>query len=267
MDPYLERPRLWPGFHAWLMPALAEDLSVRLLPRYFVALEERVYIAATNDLAGIPNGVVVAAADSPAARPRPAQPATVAGVAERAVSVPAVLVATLPVPNRIREVYLEVRETATGEVVTAIELLSPTNKRPGEGRREYEEKRLRTLGTRTHLVEIDLLRGGEPLPMQIQPAPSDAPSPGDYRVVVARGDRRPWAEVYPFGVRNPLPSFPLPLRSGDAEPLVDLRAALDRVYDRGGYALRIDYRSEPEPPLDPETAAWADALLRTRGLR
>src|SRR5439155_8664433 len=117
---------------------------LRLLPRYFVALEERVYIA----------------------------------------------------PERIRESYLEVQETATGEVVTAIELRSPTNKCPGEGRREYEDQRLRTLGTRTHLVEIDLLRGGEPLPMHIQARPPDTPPPGDYRIVVARGDHRPWAEVY-----------------------------------------------------------------------
>src|SRR5437867_13366550 len=55
MDPYFEHPRLWPGFHAWLMAALAEDLSLRLLPRYFVALEERVYIAPTQELAGIPD--------------------------------------------------------------------------------------------------------------------------------------------------------------------------------------------------------------------
>ena len=37
--------------------------------------------------------------------------------------------------------YLEIREAATGYVVKAIEILSPKNKREGEGRKAYKRKR------------------------------------------------------------------------------------------------------------------------------
>jgi hypothetical protein len=51
-------------------------------------------------------------------------------------------------------------------VVTAIEILSPKNKRAGEGYNQYLNKRNQVLHSQSHLVEIDLLRGGEPPPMK-----------------------------------------------------------------------------------------------------
>ncbi|WP_445251809.1 MULTISPECIES: DUF4058 family protein [unclassified Microcoleus] len=59
----------------------------------------------------------------------------------------------------------------------------------------------------------------------------------------------------------------MPLRAGDAEPIVDLQALLNGVYDRAAYDFRIDYTAAPVPPLPEPDAAWADALLRERGLR
>ena len=64
----------------------------------------------------------------------------------------------MPLPDIITEAYLELRTVEDDRVVTVLELLSPTNKRPGRGRAEYELKRLVLLGTATHLVEVDLLR-------------------------------------------------------------------------------------------------------------
>jgi hypothetical protein len=61
-----------------------------------------------------------------------------------------------------------------------------------------------------------------------------------------------------------IPQFPLPLRAGDAEPIVDLQGLLNGVYDRGAYDLRIDYTAAPVPPLSETDAAWADVLLRER---
>ena len=267
MDPYLEHPGLWPGVHNRLIAALDEHLSPRLRPRYYTALEERVYIAepAQTSYGGRPDAVVVPAGE-PAVAPTGLGSTTANGAAASGRPGVQVLVASVPVPDRIRETYLEVHETATGAVVTLIEVLSPTNKRPGEGRREYETKRLHTLGTLTHLVEIDLLRGGQPLPFQLRDRPA-APPPGDYRILIARSDRRPWVDLYAFGVRDPLPPFPLPLRSGDDEPTVDLQDILTTVYDRASYDLRLDYAADPVPPLGPADAAWADAVLREHGRR
>jgi hypothetical protein len=150
---------------------------------------------------------------------------------------PGVFIAELPMPEEITERYLEIRDAATHDVITSIELLSPTNKQCGEGRRLYEEKRLNVLSSMTHLVEIDLLRTGTPMPMR-----TSAPPPFDYSIVVSRVHQRPKAEVRLFRIRQPIPSFPIPLRRNETEPILDLNAILHELYDRAGYDLAIDYR-------------------------
>jgi hypothetical protein len=47
---------------------------------------------------------------------------------------------------------------------------------------------------------------------------------------------------------------------------LDLQVLVDAAYENGGYD-DIDYRAEPDPPLDPADAAWAEELLRSKGLR
>ena len=167
----------------------------------------------------------------------------------------------LPLPDEVRESYLEIRSSEGERVITVLEVLSPTNKRPGEGRDQYLRKRLNILGTLTHLVEIDLLRGGQPMPMYGYQGSSD------YRIVISRAARRPRADLLAFSIRQPIPTFHLPLQSGDDEPEVDLNHLLHALYDRAGYDLRIDYRDAPEPPLAGDEAAWADMLLREAGQR
>ena len=72
--------------------------------------------------------------------------------------------------------------------------------------------------------------------------------------------------LYPLGVRDPLAAFPVPLR-GTEEATADLAGSFDRAFDSGGFDLVIDYSGSPQPPLAPEHEAWADALLREKGLR
>ncbi|HIQ05115.1 MAG TPA: DUF4058 family protein [Anaerolineae bacterium] len=253
MDPYLEHPALWPDVRSRLIVALSDFLGPILRPRYYVAVEERTYVLE------VPNDMLLAARPdvSVIERQRPASAVEVAQAASSATPI----TVELPLPEEVRETYLEIREPASGKVVAVIELLSPTNKQPGTGRRLYEEKRLLMAISTTHLVEIDLLRAGEPMTVR-----------GDgrkahYRILVSRANRRPLADLYAFNVRDPIPVFSLPLQPGDEEPLVDLGALLQLLYDRAGYDLRIDYRQEPAPPLEGDDAAWADALLRQAGLR
>ena len=87
------------------------------------------------------------------------------------------------------------------------------------------------------------------------------------RILVSRGDCRPNAILYPFGVRQPIPAFPLPLQTDDQEPIVDLGQLLHNLYDQASYDLRLDYTGEPDPLLPSADAAWADQLLRQLGLR
>jgi Protein of unknown function (DUF4058) len=166
----------------------------------------------------------------------------------------------VPTTVEVRESYLQVIEQETRKVVTVIEVLSPTNKRH-KGRQMYEEKRDKVFAGRSHLVEIDLLRSYQPLPV------FGDNIDGSYRILVSRGDCRPMADLYLFNLPDAIPAFPLPLRGGDAEPLVDLQALLNEVYDRAAYDFRIDYTATPIPPLSEADAAWADSLLRERDVR
>lgn len=57
MNPYLETPDLWSGVHGRLIITIADVLSPLLRPKYFVAVEERIYESTPNDriLVGIPD--------------------------------------------------------------------------------------------------------------------------------------------------------------------------------------------------------------------
>lgn len=255
MNPYLENPELWPEVHHILISLLAETLNPQLLPIYRVAIEKRVYQMSGEDtlLVGIPDVTVsrskVNSSDSSVA---------VASPPSRPIPV------TVPLPIEIREGYLEVREVATQEVVTVIEVLSPANKRSGAGRDAYLQKRNQVLGSATHFVEIDMLRGGEPMPMMGVDAKSD------YRILVSRGDRRPTADLYPFSLQDAIPSFSLPLKLQTAkqiaEPVVELDPLLQQVIQRSGLSVVLDYSKPPIPPLDPMHSEWLEQLLREHGL-
>jgi len=246
MDPYLEHPDIWPDVHNRLIAAIGDALGPVLRPRYYVALEERVYIEEPPEqiLAGRPDLTVVARS------PGPERPS--------AGSAPVVAVVEVQVPDRVRETYLEVRGVDERDVVTVIEVLSPTNKRSGEGRRLYLDKRRTVFGTLTSLVEIDLLRSGERMPV------GGARPDCDYSILVSRSWRRPSAHLVPFGVRDRVPAFPVPLRREEEEPPVDLGVLLASLYDRAGYDLRVRYDRPAQPPLRPEDAAWANALFPKR---
>jgi hypothetical protein len=173
------------------------------------------------------------------------------------------VIVELLIPELVRETYLEVRLAQTHTVIAVLELLSAAHKRSGEGRQQYERKRLQVLTTCTHWVEIDLLRGGEPMVMDTH----GQNVASHYRILISRAEHRPRAVLLPFNVRHLIPNFRLPLQPGDDEPLVDLNHLLHLLYDRAGYDLRINYQGPPDPPLEEEEAMWADGLLHAAGLR
>jgi hypothetical protein len=150
---------------------------------------------------------------------------------------------TFPIPMEVREYYLEVRDIETGDVITAIELLSPVNKRSGEGRRTYEFKRQAILGSQTHFIEIDLLRSGLPMAM------GETPEQTDYRLLVSRANDRPLAQLYGFNIEQPIPLIPVPLKIGEQDLDLNLKLLPDEIYAQARYARRIDYQAAPVPPL------------------
>ena len=254
MDPYLELTGLWPQAHTALMVAMQGHLAPLVRPRYRVAIDERIYVnieygeKSTHSLAGIPDVVISESNFSKDALRESAA----------AYSAAHLLTVDIDQPNEIYEIkerYLEVREVSTRRVVTAIELLSPTNKLSGEGREKYLSKRAKVFSSQTHFIEIDLIRAGDRMPFKIRDGKLL-----DYYILVSRAAHRPRADAHTFSLRQPIPPFPIPLLDGDPEPAIPLNQLLHDLYDRMGYDLAIDYHQPCAPPLSPEDAAWAATL-------
>jgi Protein of unknown function (DUF4058) len=158
-------------------------------------------------------------------------------------------------PYEITEGYLEIREPLTKRVITVIEVLSPANKRPGEGRKKYLAKRETVLSSATHFVEIDLLRQGETMPIV-------GGQRSDYQILVSRADERPSAERYAFNLRDEMPKFLLPLDTSDSavEPIVDIKALLNQVCVNTAVDIDIDYTIQPQPSVSQKDFDWMRSL-------
>jgi hypothetical protein len=89
----------------------------------------------------------------------------------------------------------------------------------------------------------------------------------DYRILVSRSNQRPKADLYAFNLKETIPKFPLPLREGDKEPIVDLQELINGIYERASYDLVIDYSQEAMPELSEEDKIWLDELLKSQKLR
>jgi hypothetical protein len=257
MDPYLEDPGLWPDVHARLIAIASEFLGQIIRPKYYVRIEQRVYISDETDV-----GRPVMVPDLRIAyRPSHEGSAFVPG-GGTAVEVAEPIEAITMIEEEIRESYIELVDRVDRSVVTVIEILSPTNKVPGShGRESYDRKRLEVMNSPTSLVEIDLLRTGLPIPVY------GGIPPHEYLVHVSRGGKRPGGRLWPIRLSQRLPPIGVPLKPEDGSVALDLEAVLNTAYDRAGYDLELDYRVDPVPPLEGEWNAWAHRLLKEKGLR
>lgn len=244
MNPYLEQADVWHDFHQRLITRIADELTPAIRPKYVAKIDENVYIhelsGEERHLLGRPDVAVLTNQPSAAAT----------AVAERAAPVYRRL---LPTADVLRESYIEIRDRESRELITVIELLNPSNKEPGPDREQYIAKRGCILVSPAHLVEIDLLRGHERMPVEEPPT-------SDYMVMVSRYHERPRAGLWPIRLRERLPEIPVPLRHGDPDAVLDLQPVLNNVFDAAGYEYYI-YRGNPSPALHPEDAAWAEEII------
>jgi hypothetical protein len=241
MNPYLEQNDTWEDFHQNFITRAQHVLGGQVGPNYLVKIETRLYVhELSEEERRFVGRADVAVTDSPVAGSPPA-------VAPGVVTAPMQLV--LPAVEVQRESSLEIHDRRDRRVVTVIELLTPANKTPGADHDAYVGKRRSLLATRTHLVEIDLRRGGA------RPYPPELPA-CDYYVLVSRYEERPRVGIWPISLRERLPVVPIPLVVPDPDVALDLQAVLHHVYDLAGYGKYI-YRETPQPPLTPNDAVWA----------
>jgi hypothetical protein len=164
------------------------------------------------------------------------------------------------VPEPIEQTFVEIRDTLNRQLVTAIEVLSMTNKR-GDGLVEYQRKRREMLAGPAHFIEIDLLRAGQRFPVE-----GTLPS-APYFVFLSRQNRRPRAELWPIALECALPTVIVPLLPGDDDVELDLQVVLTTVYHAYRYGQPEEHQGDTLPPLSPEQMVWVEEKLRAAGLR
>lgn len=257
MNPYLEARSLWESVHHRLITYAADTLQESLGERYYVSIEERVYVEEPQR--EIKPDVALAR--------RTAPPQASVAMPDTECDVPVVLEAAGRVYT---EGAIHILDRANNlRLVTVIEVLSPTNKQAHKGRELYLRKQGEILKSDVHLVEIDLLRDGEyTLAPPLTHLREQVRQPWHYMVSISRADDPNHYLLYPRTVRERLPVVPVPLAIGEGNVPLDVQLMLNQCYERGRYAGVVDYtQPPPPPPFSPEDEVWIDTLLKSKGLR
>jgi Protein of unknown function (DUF4058) len=266
MDPYLESPDWFPDLHGSLIIFMKGELQHSLPESYYAQSSQRVWLEYSTRHVE-PDVQVVQSA------PRTRKRARSGGLAVADPEATGPLVVTVETIEHgpFKESFLEIRRRRDKDVqiVTSIEILSPSNKKVGNSSREkFLDKQRKTLGSETHLVEIDLLRGGThalAVPKDLVTAKA---GPCEYVVSIHRFDRPNEFLIYPITLRQRLPQIAIPLSPGDPDVMLDLQEVFDQSYDIGPYRREIEYGKDPIlPRLKPEQAEWVADQLKPRRRR
>lgn len=252
MNPWLEAH--WSDVHTRLMVYLCDALEDQLPADLVARVEETVEIDSESGARPAHPDVQVVEDDR-------SQDPTRAGRGRVAVAEP--LLVELDEPETERHVEIVDREGR--KLVTAVEVLSPSNKIGIERRARYSRKQRDYLAGGASLVEVDLLRDGE-FVVAVPPGKIPPSLRTPYLACVRRSARPQRAEIYRIPLRARLPVIPVPLRVRDPDAALDLQSLIDLCFERGRYS-GIDYGRDPEPPLSRDDARWADEILRAQGLR
>lgn len=258
MDPFLEHPAIFPDFHDAMCSELRAAINRLLPPPYYAGTTNRVWIDTTERFIQPDVQVLLPSDEWPAP---PEETGLTATVVERAQVEP---VTIQVLHDEIRELIVEIYAEPGGErLVTHIEVLSASNKQSrSQGRKLYLKKQREVLKSQVHLIEIDLLRGGEHT-IAVPPGrlKRKAP-PHDYCISLHRFHRREEFVVYPIPLTARLPTIPIPLLPGDPEVEIDLQSVFNHAYETGLYERRVRYtRDRLVPPLSEAQQVWADAKL------
>jgi hypothetical protein len=254
MDPYIERPEIWPDFHDSLITYIRAALQPVLRPRYVALTQDRLFVVESDR--PIRPDVAVVRTSSP-------KPTAGTSLAVLEADTPAVFELWR---EEVRQPLIQIIEPAAGNrVVTAIEILSPDNKAKGAGRISYLRKRKEYRAGGANLIEIDLLRVGRPT-VGVSQKRLATLRPWHYLVGVRR--RRPARqEVYALPLTHRLPRVAVPLSKDDPDVVLDLQAVFTRCWEEGPYPELLRYDGPPPGNLTAEELRWCEDMLCQAGLR
>lgn len=248
MDPYIESSGMWGDFHGSLLSAIRADLNERLPAGYVASIELLVWAGEKEtgrDATGKEPDVFVKEDET-----RAGSDTTTA-----TIEAPATIVLPRVTPRKRK--HIKVVDIRARTVVSVVEVLSPSNKKSGDDRTRYLEKRNEYLANNLNFVEIDLLRGGRRPPLG-----RHHPDVIDYYAMACRSWEFPQAGFWRFGLRDPLPDIPVPVTEDVGDTPLRLRACVDRAYDEGRYFSTLPYDEPLKPRPRDEDRDWIAQRLK-----
>ena len=251
MDPYLEG-YLWPDVHLGLS-FLIKELIVPRVGTNYVVRNATYTVEDTSPEEDV--GIMYPDVEVLRRKDEVKEASTIEYAGGIDTLTPATISLDLAFPIEVRIPVIEIRDRQDNQLITAIEILSPVNKR-NPGLEPYRKKRLRLHEAGVHLLEIDLLRRGE------RPFKHPYLPKSHYMALLTRAGSTS-TQVWAFNLEDTLPVLPIPLKSPDPDVSLVLRKALEEVYTRSLYHLSINYREDPPPPaLNVEEQEWMRELLK-----
>ncbi len=255
MNPYFEAK--WPDVHATMIVHMREHLRRQMPQGLYVGVELGTQILknSRDEKPKVPDAAIwKLKEDSPTLQEPP-----------NAAS-PTIAETLAPQVRR-----LAIRDL-DGELLTVIELLSPSNKH-GAGAVVHQRKRLGLIESGINLVEVDLARQWGLAVAQFEEddvAARLASEAGDlppHAVVVFRASTPNVRELY--GIRYPvtLPSIRVPVSPEHHDIWLNLQELAVTAHREGQFDLVTRYANDPEPPLSKEDNVWLDTHLKAQGLR
>jgi hypothetical protein len=239
----------WSSFHAKLANTLQELLDSTLPPNYYAALEQGFQISEIGEEKLENSGSepdVTILQRSP----------TISSLQSPSGATPT---ATIPLRETLEfddeddryirvSVYKSEPDDARGKLVTAIEIISPSNKPPRPGYSLYVVKRVNLLIAGINLVEIDFLHESHPINEKLPVYRTRESNSFPYNIGVSipypdmESGNLTW---YGVEVDKPLPVIFLPLKGEAAMPL-DINIAYNQVFERSRqFSILVDYEKQP----------------------
>lgn len=258
MDPFIESSGLWEDFHSHFIELIATKLAATAPARYLVRTGERSYVALVESEGNVQRRFMPDVKITSGKKRQRRKKGTVALARSPVATKPMQMRAF--VDEEFRETFVEIYEADPElRLVTSIEVLSPSNKRPDTpGWDLYQRKRKTVLLAGVNLVEIDLVREGQRMPML------DEWPESPYALLVTRSEKNMVCSIWPAHFRLPLPPLPIPLARPDPDIQLQLQPMIDGIYRRFRYDRSIDYHATLSPPLSPGDAAWLARRARRR---
>ncbi len=251
MDPFLEGA-VWPDFHHDLATRIKDQLLPQIIPAYLVRIA--VYLVEdTHPEEEI--GILYPDVEILHKHKSFKEPEAAYGTSVPFTPSTLTISSVTPIESRIP--VIEIVDKDKNRLITAIEIVSPVNKRnPGFG--QYSKKKQKLIRDGIHFLEIDLIRRGK------RTYENPLFREHHYQICLIRANNVR-TDVWALKIRDKLPVVPVPLKAPDPDAKLNLQAAFEEVYEKSFYRLTLPYHQAPPPPgFDEETLRWINEVVSKR---